>query len=369
MKFSSSDEKVATVNSDGLLTAVDQGSATITATTVNDIKGTCKVTVTKAYEYWDGKYPTKKPETLKLTGKKENITFLSGVTKEANIIEINNIDEFAYFFGKSSFEEITSSNIIVVRLMKDFDLSEKDWTPSTLVRMPISTKFYMIDGNNKEIRGMNAVGVNAAFLNASNTNVIDVINLTFNKCKAKSTTSNAAIVNCNDKGVVNYKNVKIYNSSVVGNKIAGGISAVSSSNFDSCVLSGVGVHITPSGDNLSGGGLSGVMNSGEIKDCALTNVIVSIDRKNIENCKARAGALLGVAESKVTFLGTTTLKECEINNDYLYLNSQLIFSDNRSDKSFGKIKIEFPKVEDKSIIIAPPSTSGKVVFPTPSGVY
>ena len=44
--WSSSDEAVATVNANGLVTAVAAGSATITATTANGLKATCAVTVT-----------------------------------------------------------------------------------------------------------------------------------------------------------------------------------------------------------------------------------------------------------------------------------------------------------------------------------
>lgn len=43
--WSSSDEAVATVNADGLVTAVAPGTATITATTSNGLKATCAVTV------------------------------------------------------------------------------------------------------------------------------------------------------------------------------------------------------------------------------------------------------------------------------------------------------------------------------------
>lgn len=46
--WTSSDETKATVDSNGLVTAVAEGSATITAETVNGIEATCAVTVNAA---------------------------------------------------------------------------------------------------------------------------------------------------------------------------------------------------------------------------------------------------------------------------------------------------------------------------------
>lgn len=67
--FTSDNEKVATVTSDGVVTAIAAGSATITATTINGKSATCKITVTipATKVYLNQSLQLKKGATLKLT--------------------------------------------------------------------------------------------------------------------------------------------------------------------------------------------------------------------------------------------------------------------------------------------------------------
>ncbi len=72
--WSSSDEKVATVDKDGVVTAVAEGTATITAT-AGDKTATCKVTVTKAEESVEVTSITlNKTSTTLIKGESETLT-------------------------------------------------------------------------------------------------------------------------------------------------------------------------------------------------------------------------------------------------------------------------------------------------------
>lgn len=56
-QYSSSNPKIASVDGDGIVTGIKEGTATITCVTFNGIKATCKITVGK------------KPTSIKITNK------------------------------------------------------------------------------------------------------------------------------------------------------------------------------------------------------------------------------------------------------------------------------------------------------------
>ena len=88
--WTSSDDTVLTVSASGLVTALEEGTATITATGFGDVEGTCSITVTAAAS---ASLTVEAPETLSLfdgTGKAKvtSVVYTDGTTVTENLPDV-----------------------------------------------------------------------------------------------------------------------------------------------------------------------------------------------------------------------------------------------------------------------------------------
>lgn len=83
LTFESSNKKVATVDKNGVITGVAEGTATITAKAASGVKATVKVTV-------DGRKPSDKPEILEYSFLDSNRFILFGTCEDNAVVEATN---------------------------------------------------------------------------------------------------------------------------------------------------------------------------------------------------------------------------------------------------------------------------------------
>lgn len=83
LTFESSNKKVATVDKNGVITGVSEGTATITAKAASGVKATVKVTV-------DGRKPSDKPDILEYSFLDSNRFILFGTCEDNAVVEATN---------------------------------------------------------------------------------------------------------------------------------------------------------------------------------------------------------------------------------------------------------------------------------------
>lgn len=103
LTFESSNKKVATVDSNGVITGVAEGTATITAKAASGVKATVKVTV-------DGRKPSEKPELLEYSFLDSNRFILFGTCEDNAVVKASN--------GKDTVETTADKKCFSISLPK-----------------------------------------------------------------------------------------------------------------------------------------------------------------------------------------------------------------------------------------------------------
>lgn len=197
-------------------------------------------------------------------------------TTDPNVFEISTADELAWVAEQVNSNPSNTFSGKTVKLVKDIDLNNKNWTPIGLTG-DVSGFQGVFDGNGKTISNL--------FINLTATPKYQsaglfgslngtLKNLTISNATVKNLTTGSA-TSCGTAVAVGssqyqstIENVTVLNATVEANRYAGGIAGYAKSTITGCIVDGLNIVLTP--DKLTGsydngdkaGGILGQDNSG-----------------------------------------------------------------------------------------------------------
>lgn len=214
-------------------------------------------------------------------------------TTDPNVFEISTADELAWVAEQVNSNPSNTFSGKTVKLVKDIDLNNKNWTPIGLTG-DVSGFQGVFDGNGKTISNLfidltatpkyQSAGLFGS-LNGTLKN-LTISNATVNNLTTGSATScGTAVAVGSSQHQSTIENVKIINATVEGNRYVAGIAGYAKGTVKGCTIDGLTLVAVP--DNLGGsydngdkvGGIIGYVNgSGTITDNTVKNFSIKAYR-------------------------------------------------------------------------------------------
>ncbi|MCH5201831.1 MAG: polysaccharide deacetylase family protein [Oscillospiraceae bacterium] len=152
MKFASSDEKIATVTKNGLVTGVREGTATITCTLFNNVTATCEIIVVDRLTGIRTNLDTKKPMVA--------LTFDDGPAGKNTLSILKTLKKYK---GRATFFVVgtrVAENSEVLKAAYDAgnEIGNHSWDHSYAEKMSVNKQIEEVTKTNNAVR--NIIGVN-----------------------------------------------------------------------------------------------------------------------------------------------------------------------------------------------------------------